>query len=45
MIQMLAISGILTIGIGVFKTTKSFFAKAVWGIILFIVFAFLILTE
>ena len=33
MLTILAISGIVTIGIGVIKTTKSFFWKGIWWVV------------
>ena len=42
MLTILAISGIVTIGIGVIKTTKSFFWKVIWCVV--VVFLFLIMV-
>lgn len=42
MLTILAISGIVTIGIGVIKTTKSFFWKVIWCLV--VVFLFLIMV-
>lgn len=43
MIELLAISGIVTIGIGVFKTTKSWFWKIIWGFIVVFLLLFIII--
>lgn len=42
MLTILAISGIVTIGIGVIKTIKSFFWKVIWCVV--VVFLFLIMV-
>lgn len=45
MITILALSGIVTIGIGVIKTTKSFFWKMVWSIVVVILFLVMIMPD
>ena len=45
MMQLLALSGIITIGIGVIKTSKSWFWKAVWGVIVFFMLIILLLPD
>lgn len=45
MLQILALSGIITIGIGVIKTSKSWFWKVIWGIIVFCMLMFMVIPE
>lgn len=45
MIQLLALSGIVTIGVGVIKTTKSWFWNVIWGIIVFFLFVIMVTPE
>nr|DAQ21187.1 MAG TPA: hypothetical protein [Caudoviricetes sp.] len=45
MIPILALSGIVTIGIGVIKTTKSFFWKMVWSIVVVILFLIMVMPD
>lgn len=45
MLTILALSGIVTIGIGVIKTTKSFFLKMVWSIVVVILFLVMIIPD
>ena len=45
MITILALSGIATIGIGVIKTTKSFFWKTVWSVIVALLFFIMLIPE
>lgn len=45
MITILALSGIITIGIGVIKTTKSLFWKMVWSIVVVILFLVMVMPD
>lgn len=45
MITILALAGIVTIGIGVIKTTKSFFWKMVWSIVVGILLLIMLIPE
>lgn len=45
MLTILALSGIVTIGIGVIKTTKSFFWKMVWSLIVVFLFLIMLMPE
>ena len=45
MLTILAISGIVTIGIGVIKTTKSCFWKVIWCVVVVFVFRSMVTPE
>lgn len=45
MLTILALSGIVTIGIGVIKTTKSLFWKMVWSLIVVFLLLIMLMPE
>lgn len=45
MMFVLALSGIVTIGIGVIKTSKSYLWKGIWSIIVVILLLFMLIPE